>query len=87
MRLTYRGKEKDKAYCDYDTRDIINRLAEYEDIGTVEEFKELKEKATAKKPILYPFSKCPSCNYTLPYALVNYCSNCGTALDCSEGKE
>ena len=31
-RLTYRGKEN-KAYCDYETRDIINKLAEYEDLG------------------------------------------------------
>ena len=30
-RLTYRGKEN-KAYCDYETRDIINKLAEYEDL-------------------------------------------------------
>lgn len=29
-RLTY--KCKDKAYCDYGIRDIINRLAEYEDL-------------------------------------------------------
>lgn len=31
-RLTYKGKEKIKAYCDYETRDIINKLAEYEDL-------------------------------------------------------
>ena len=30
-RLTYRVKEN-KAYCDYETRDIINKLAEYEDL-------------------------------------------------------
>lgn len=30
-RLTYKGKEN-KAYCDYETRDIINKLAEYEDL-------------------------------------------------------
>ena len=30
-RLAYRGKEN-KAYCDYETRDIINKLAEYEDL-------------------------------------------------------
>lgn len=29
-RLTYRGKDN-RAYCDYGTRDIINKLAKYED--------------------------------------------------------
>ena len=33
-RLTYRGKEN-KAYCDYETRDIINKLAEYEDFEEI----------------------------------------------------
>lgn len=45
-KLTYRGREN-KAYCDHSVREIINRLADYEDIGTVSEFRELKEKATA----------------------------------------
>lgn len=30
-RLTYRGKVKNIAYCDFYIRDIINKLAEYED--------------------------------------------------------
>ena len=29
-RLTYRGRD-DRAYCNYGTRDIINKLAKYED--------------------------------------------------------
>lgn len=31
-RLTYRGKTPNIAYCDYDVREIINKLAEYEDL-------------------------------------------------------
>lgn len=34
--------------CNY-FNDAVERLAMYEDIGTVSEFRELKEKATAKK--------------------------------------
>lgn len=67
--------------------ELLEELENYRAIGTVEEFRELKEKATPKKPILNPICKCPICDHVLPYALVKYCSNCGTALDCSEGKE
>lgn len=48
-RLTYRGKTSDMAYSDYPTREIINRLAGFEDVGTIDEFKALKEKSVAKK--------------------------------------
>ena len=47
-RLTYRGKTSDMTYSDYSTREIINRLAGFEDIGTIEEFKALKNKHIGK---------------------------------------
>lgn len=37
--------------CNY-ISDAIEKLAKYEDVGTVEEFKALKEKAEPKKPVL-----------------------------------
>ena len=45
--------------------DAVERLAMYENIGTVSEFRELKEKATAKKPIETDWLYCPNCNATL----------------------
>lgn len=44
-RLTRR--EEDDLFSVYLRKALIERLAEYEDIGTVSEFRELKEKATA----------------------------------------
>lgn len=69
-----------EAYSNYIRPAVTKRLAEYEDIGTVEEFKELKEKATAKKPILYPFPKCPVCKCILRNEFVNHCDVCGQKI-------
>lgn len=45
--------------------DAIDELKQYRAIGTVSEFRELKEKATAKKPIdHFDFSPCPKCGST-----------------------
>lgn len=70
--------------------DSIEELEQYRAIGTVEELRALKEKATAKKPITYDGTcraDCPVCGATVrgigkPFG--NYCSKCGTALDWSE---
>lgn len=45
---------------------LINDLGEYQQIGTIEEFKALKEKSVAKKPIVEYHCglemRCPTCN-------------------------
>ena len=73
--------------------DAVRARMKYEAIGTVEEFKDLKEKATPKKPNgiskVYGdyFGSCPICNRSamsclnIPY---KYCPKCGQALDWSE---
>lgn len=82
-----------EAYSNYIRPAVTKRLAEYEDIGTVERFRELEEKATAKKPYYVQYDvnpeignyHCPACEgfvlYTHPI-----CS-CGQKLDWSEEKE
>ena len=73
--------------------DALEEIQQYRAIGTVSEFRELKEKATAKKPYYVQYDvnpeignyHCPTCEgfvlYTHPI-----CS-CGQKLDWSEGKE
>lgn len=74
-KITYRGREN-KAYCDHSVREIINRLADYEDIGTVSEFRELKEKAMAKpREIIQGEYLCPICGCKVNYQ--GYCHYCG----------
>ena len=68
-----------EAYSNYIRPAVTKRLAEYEDIGTVSEFRELKEKATAKR-------KCPNCNELLN-AEYRFCPTCRRKVDWSEGKE
>ena len=58
----------------------LEEIQQYRAIGTVSEFRELKEKATAKKPILYPFPKCPVCKCILKNEFVNYCDVCGQKI-------
>ena len=57
--------------------------------GTVSEFRELKEKATAKKPITVPFygGRCSVCDALIPNKSVKHCYRCGCEFDWSEGKE
>ena len=79
--------------CNY-FNDAVERLAMYETIGTVSEFRELKEKATAKKPIDvryfaeagYSIGLCPTCNSGINSEF-KYCGDCCQKLDWSEGKE
>jgi hypothetical protein len=77
----------------------LEEVQQYRAIGTVSEFAELKEKATAKKPIeifeeniagigdeKIKFGGCPGCGMEVQDSM-KYCMSCGTALDWSEGKE
>ena len=76
----------------------LEELNQYRAIGTVSEFRELKEKATAKKVIIKPWNpaKCPSCGASLSESLgdgyyrhhvLKARCDCGQFLDWSEGKE
>ena len=90
-RLTRR--EEDDLFSVYLRKALIERLADYEDIGTVSEFRELKEKATAKKVkgiSLTHESRVGNCPYCHQFVMEKYdksCPKCGTNLDWSEGKE
>ena len=70
---------------------LLEELESYRAIGTVSEFRELKEKATAKKPKKvegYGIFDCPHCNGVLFASDKHkYCPCCGGLLDWSEGKE
>lgn len=71
--------------------DDVKRLEEFEAIGTIEEFKALKEKSMAKKPTrkpnigwTYEEVVCPTCGKYISSAYTdNYCK-CGQKLDWSE---
>lgn len=74
----------------------FEELKQYRAIGTVSEFRELKEKATAKKPILSKsmmtkreYQICPICERLVLYDGIkfDYCQYCGQKLNWSEGKE
>lgn len=60
-------------------REYKAKVQEFEAIGTVSEFRELKEKATAKR-------KCPNCNELLNPEY-RFCPTCRRKVDWSEGKE
>lgn len=78
-------------------KDIASMLAEiqqYRAIGTVEEFRKLKEKSVAKKPdyegdgcwdghAVIDTWICPSCekHYEVDYDDYDYCPNCGQRID------
>jgi hypothetical protein len=57
----------------------LEEIQQYRAIGTVSEFRELKEKATAKH-------KCPNCNELLSDEY-RFCPTCRRKVDWSEGKE
>ena len=71
-----------------------DKLADYEAIGTIEEFKALKEKAEPKKPILNnptinefyvkEAKLCPACHSYINNWSGDYCRDCGQKLDWSE---
>ena len=65
----------------------LNELMEYRAIGTIEEFKALKEKSVAKKPRFYAHNYyCTECgnlvgNNEFEWQRFLYCDNCGQKLD------
>lgn len=71
-----------------------DKLADYEAIGTIEEFKALKEKNEPKKPILNnpninefyvkEAKLCPACHSYINNWSGDYCRDCGQKLDWSE---
>lgn len=69
--------------------DLLTEIQQYRAIGTVEDFKALKEKSVAKKPVyaptddscLYSEYVCPNCHIRLPHFRQKYCQ-CGQKLDC-----
>lgn len=72
--------------------ELVQRLAEYEDTGlTPEQVQELKERDTAKKPIIIGVNgaigcrvgKCPKCGGILR-SYMRFCDECGQRLDWSE---
>ena len=83
-----------------DIHKALEEIQQYRAIGTVSEFRELKEKATAKQ-VFQPFGthsyKCPTCwkfvahevddNCDLEATMAEWCPFCGQKLDWSEGKE
>lgn len=93
-RLTQReGKETFSIYL---RSTLVAKLADYEDIGSVEELRELKEKATPKKPKLIRVAKdceymtCLHCKLkTVLYEFMRpwWCPNCGGRLDWNKEKE
>lgn len=73
--------------------DAIEELKEYREIGTVSEFRELKQKKNPNKPYYVPYSSnpnignwhCPACHGIVLY--YHRVCGCGKHLDWSEGKE
>ena len=71
-------------------RKALEELQQYKTIGTVEEFKDLKEKSVAKKPIRNDLCTCPSCGTynevigkrrnTVAFDTV-YCWHCGQGIE------
>lgn len=72
----------------------MDRLAEYEDIGTIEECREAREKQREKMPtyegdgysdgeFVYDTWICPNCGeyYEVDFDDYEYCPNCGQHLD------
>ena len=73
---------------------LINDLGEYQQIGTIDEFKALKEKNEPKEPdyqgdgcwgghVVIDTWICPSCgkHYEVDYDDYDYCPNCGQHID------
>lgn len=75
-RLTY--KCKDKVYCDYGVRDIINKLAEYEDL--IEQGLLLR----------FPCKEAYSMSGDIVYLVYDYeiieCTHCGLTINPVDGK-
>ena len=70
----------------------LEEIQQYRAIGTIEEFKTLKEKSVAKKVVVEHIPKtswtkeishylCPSCRSIFSFGGKPYCSKCGQKLD------
>lgn len=74
----------------------LEEIQECRAIGTIEEFKALKEKSVAKKPIRSDLCTCPSCGThndiikkrrnTVTFDTV-YCWHCGQAMEIRRGAD
>lgn len=84
-------QEELKYLADYEyNQRALKELEQYRAIGTIEEFKALKEKSVAKKPIRNDLCTCPSCGTfnevigkrrnTVAFDTV-YCWHCGQAIE------
>lgn len=75
---------------------LAEKLKEYEDLGTVEEIQEMKEKTLPKIPdvegdgyadghLVYDTWICPCCgeHYEIDYDEYEYCPKCGQHIDTS----
>ena len=68
---------------------VMKELREYRELGSVEELKDLKEKATPKEPLLVPTDdtclyyehRCPSCGEWLSSISLKKVCCCGQTLD------
>ena len=76
----------------HDFGDDMSALEQYRAIGTIEEFKTLKEKSVAKKVVVEHIPKtswtkeishylCPSCRSIFSFGGKPYCSKCGQKID------
>lgn len=70
----------------YPIAEALTRLQEYEDVGSVEEFTELKELQTPKKPSAVDMqNKCPNIDcFENVLRYYDYCSSCGQKIDWSK---
>ena len=85
-------KNANEADCTYEEyleaiemgRKALEEIQEYRAIGTIEEFKALKERSESKAVVKYENGyKCPVCNHWVGYRY-GYCDGCGQKLDWSE---
>lgn len=71
---------------------VMKKIRGYRELGTVEEFKDLKEKNEPKKVVVEHVPKtswtrevshylCPCCNHIFSFGGTTYCSTCGQKLD------
>ena len=85
------GTENDCDNCGF-MDDVCRKLAQYEDIGTLEEVREAveKQKEERPRPVLGIFGgeeyECRECGNTVEY-MDEYCKWCGKKLDWSEEDE
>lgn len=86
-RLTQRGEGD--TFSIYLRSVLVAKLADYEDIGSVDECREAVEKQKPKKPVFDGLCACPNCKGILLQgvfeALGSYCKHCGQALDWEVG--